>query len=308
MTPSRPPLNELHAFATVARLRSFRRAADALGVSASALSHGLRALEERLGLRLLQRSTRSVVPTEVGEQLLLSLEPALRQIGDALHTLDETRESPRGTLRINAPRAACDLVLAPLLAPYLAAYPEMRVELVGDDRPVDIVAEGFDAGVRFGESLRPDVVAVPIGPRQRFVVVGSPAYLDAWGRPRHPRELAAHRCVRLRFPGGTEYRWQFEQAAPAGGTQRMDVAVDGPLSLGDMRLMASAAEQGLGLAYVYLPYAQPALDAGRLHTVLDDWRPAEAGFYLYHPSRRQVPAGLRAFIDMARTQPQVAES
>lgn len=288
-------LNDLHAFAAVARTRNFRQAAAELGVSPSALSHALRGLETRLGVRLLNRTTRSVAPTEAGERLLIRLAPALDQITEALTELEDLRTAPSGSLRINAPRAACDWVLAPLMPLFLARYPGMRVDLVGDDSLVDIVARGFDAGVRFGESLQQDMVAVPLGPPQRFIVVASPEHLARHGRPVHPRELIEHPCIRLRFPNGAYYRWEFAQ-----GQEHIDVTVDGPLALADMRLMVQAAEQGLGLAFVYQQYAQQALEAGRLLTVLDDWRPAETGFFLYYPSQRLVPAGLRAFIELVR--------
>jgi len=288
-------LNDLHAFAAVARTRNFRQAASELGVSPSALSHTLRALEARLGVRLLNRTTRSVAPTEAGERLLARLTPALAEITQALAAIEDLRTSPHGTLRINAPRAACDWVLAPLVPLFLARHPGMRVELVGDDSLVDIVARGFDAGVRFGERLQQDMVAVPLGPPQRFIVVASPEHLARHGRPAHPRELIEHPCIRLRFPNGSYYRWEFVQ-----GDERLEIAVDGPLALGDMRLMVQAAEQGLGLAFVYQQYAQQGLDAGRLVSVLDDWRPTETGFYLYYPSQRLVPAGLRAFIELVR--------
>jgi DNA-binding transcriptional LysR family regulator len=293
--PKPASLNDLHAFAAVARTRNFRQAATELGVSPSALSHALRGLEARLGVRLLNRTTRSVAPTEAGERLLARLAPALDEITQALAAIEDLRASPSGTLRINAPRAACDWVLAPLVPLFLARHPGMRVELVGDDSLVDIVARGFDAGVRFGESLQQDMVAVPLGPPQRFVVVASPGHLARHGRPTHPRELIEHPCIRLRFPNGTCYRWEFAQ-----GEERIEVAVDGPLALGDMRLMVQAAEQGLGLAFVYQQYVQQGLDAGRLVSVLDDWRPAEPGFFLYYPSQRLVPAGLRAFIELVR--------
>lgn len=288
-------LNDLHAFAAVARLRNFRRAAVELGVSPSALSHTLRTLETRLGVRLLHRTTRSVSPTEAGQRLLNRLDPALREIDEALEAVNDFRDSPVGHLRINAPRAACELVLAPLLPRFLADHPRMRVDLVDDDGLVDIVAQGFDAGVRFGQSLQPDMVAVPIGPSQRFVVVASTSYLDRRGRPTVPGDLTRHDCIRLRFPNGTFYRWEFSNAG-----ERLDVQVDGPLALGDMHLIVQAAGQSLGLAYVYEPYAQEDVAAGRLETVLDEWRPAETGFFLYFPSRRQVPSGLRAFVELAR--------
>lgn len=288
-------LADLQAFAAVARLRSFRRAAVELDVSPSALSHALRGLETRLGVRLLNRTTRSVAPTEAGERLLNRLAPALQDIHGALDEVNAFRDSPLGTLRINAPRAACELVLAPLVSRFIQTHPGMRVELVADDAFVDIVATGFDAGVRFGESLQQDMVALPLGPSQRFLVVGSPAYLASHGTPICPRELQQHRCIRNRFPNGTTYRWEF-----ARGSEQFEIEVDGPLAVGEMRLMIHAAEQGLGLAYVYAQYAGPGLAAGRLLSVLDDWCPEIPGFYLYYPSRKLMPAGLKAFVEMLR--------
>ena len=290
-------LSDLHAFACVARLRSFRRAAAELAVSPSALSHALRNLETRLGVRLLNRTTRSVAPTEAGERLLARLSPALRDIQGALDEVNAFRDSPLGSLRLNAPRPACEQVLAPLVAAFLARHPGMQVELVADDALVDIVAAGFDAGVRFGERLQQDMVAIPIGPPQRFIVVGSPDYLARHGVPRTPRELTAHRCIRIRFPGGALYRWEFSRAG-----ESLDIEVNGALTVGEMPLMIHAAERGLGLAYVYASYAADALAAGRLVSVLDDWRAMDERFYLYYPSRRLLPAGLRAFVDMVREQ------
>lgn len=298
--PTRVPrehLNDLQAFVTVARTRSFRRAAAELGLSPSALSHALRGLEARLGLRLLHRTTRSVAPTEAGERLYARLAPALTDIAEALDEINAFRGEARGTLRLNAPRAACDLVLADLVTRFVAAYPGMGVELVSDDALVDIVAAGFDAGVRFGESLQQDMVAVPLGPPQRFVVVGSPDYLARRGTPDCPRALLEHACLRIRFPHGREFPWDFQQ-----GAERIEIKVQGPLAyaVGDMALMVAAAERGLGLAYVYTQYAAKALAAGRLITVLDPWRPPETGFFLYYPSHRHPPTPLRAFIDLAR--------
>ncbi len=288
-------LADLQSFAAVARLRSFRKAAAELGVSPSALSHALRGLEARLGVRLLNRTTRSVAPTEAGERLLDRLSPALQEIHGALDEVNAFRDSPLGTLRINAPRAACELVLAPVLGRFLRANPGMRIELVADDAFVDIVATGFDAGVRFGESLQQDMVAVPLGPPQRFVVVASPDYLAAHGVPECPRELQQHRCIRIRFPNGSFYRWEF-----ARGSEQFEIEVDGPVSVGQMPLMIAAAEQGLGLAYVYAQYAAAPVADGRLQTVLDDWCPEIPGFYLYYPSRKLMPAGLKAFVEMLR--------
>lgn len=290
-----PNLADLQTFTVVARLRSFRAAAVELGVSPSAISHSMRALEERLGVRLLNRSTRSVAPTVAGEHLLARLAPALLEIQGALDEVNVFRDSPLGTLRINAPRAAAELVLAPLITRFLTAHPGMKVDLVTDDTLVDIVASGYDAGVRFGESLQQDMVAIPLGGPQRFIVVASPAYLAAHGTPQAPRDLPQHRCIGIRFPSGVLYRWEFARAG-----EPLEVEVDGALFVSDMSLMLRAAEDGLGLAYVYAQYAQAGLAAGRLSQVLEDWCPEIPGFFLYYPSRKQMPAGLKAFIELLK--------
>jgi DNA-binding transcriptional LysR family regulator len=288
-------LDDLQAFSVIARLQSFRQAAVELNVSPSALSHTMRGLEERLGVRLLNRTTRSVAPTAAGAQLLARLSPALLDIQSALDEVNAFRDSPFGTLRINAPRAASELVLAPLVNQFLGGHPGMTVDLVSDDGLVDIVAGGFDAGVRFGESLQQDMVALPLGGRQRFIVVASPDYLAQRGVPEHPRDLGPHACMGIRFPSGATYRWEF---ANEGAT--LEVGVAGPLALNDMRLMVEAAEAGLGLAYVYAQYAQAGLASGQLRQVLADWCPEIAGFYLYYPSRKLMPAGLKAFVAMLK--------
>lgn len=285
-------LTDLQAFATVARLCSFRKAAVEIGVTPSALSHTMRSLEARLGIRLLNRTTRSVSPTEAGQQLLTRLSPALLDIASALEEVNAFRDSPMGTLRINAPKAASQWVLAPLVSGFLAAHPGMRVEVVSDDAFVDIVADGFDAGVRFGESLQQDMVAVPLGGTQRFVVIGSPAYIAQHGKPKHPKDLQDHRCMRVRFPSGAYYRWEF-----AKRKQKLDIDVDGPLATNDLHLMVEAAKAGLCLTYTYEQFALPGVESGELVTVLDDWCPTVPGFFLYYPSRKLMPAGLRAFVD-----------
>lgn len=302
---SSPPLNQLQAFATVARLRSFRAAAQALGVSPSALSHTLRELESRLGVRLLNRSTRSVAPSEAGEALLARLAPALQEINGALDAINDYRQTPRGTLRINAPRAAAETIVAPLLARFLATHPEMHCELVASDALIDIVSEGFDAGVRFGESLQQDMIALPIGPPQRLIVVAAPEHLVRHGRPQNPRELIAHPCIRLRFPSGVLYRWEFARRT-ALGEEKLDVAVDGRLTLGEMPLLVQAAVDGIGLAYVFEAYAHADLAAGRLVSVLDEWCPTIPGFFLYYSGRRHLPAGLRAFVELIRAESDAA--
>ena len=288
-------LTDLNAFATVARLRSFRKASLELGVSPSALSHTLRNLETRLGLRLLNRTTRSVAPTEAGERLLARLAPALLEVEDALDALNDFRESPQGTLRINAPHTAVDFVLAPLITRFLARHPGMRVDLQTDNAMTDIVAAGFDAGVRFGERVQQDMVAVPIGPSQRLIAVASPAYLAAHGTPRHPRELKTHACIQIRFANGRLYPWEF-----ARGKTHLEVEVSGPLavSAGEAGLMLQAAEAHLGIAFVFDHDATDALASGKLVPVLDAWCPRFPGYFLYYPSRKLMPAGLKAFVAM----------
>lgn len=284
-------LSDLRSFAVIARTRSFRAAAVELGVSPSALSHSLRALETSLGLRLLHRTTRSVAPTAAGQQLLERLAPALMEIEEALEGVNAFRDTPTGALRINAPIAATELVLAPMMASFLRAHPGMSVELVADDALTDIVAQGFDAGVRFGESLQQDMVAVPLGPPQRFVVVASPAYLAEHPAPKKPMDLQHHACIGLQFPSGARYRWEFSKRQ-----QQLSVEVRGPLWVGNMHVALRAALDGLGLAYVYQQYAQEALADARLVAVLEDWCPRVSGFFLYYPSRKLMSAGLKAFI------------
>ena len=292
---NKPNLSELDAFACVARHRSFKKAALECGVSASALSHALRTLETRLDVRLLNRTTRSVTPTEAGEQLLQRLAPALREISDALDQINDFRDVPRGTLRLNVPRPAARLLLAPLFARFLAAYPQIRLEVVTDDGLVDIVAGGFDAGIRFGESLAQDMVALPLGPPVRLIVVASPMYAARRGLPQQPQELKQHACIGRRFPSGAVYSWEFSQ-----GGASLAIAVDGPLLLDDDDLILRAALDGIGLAYVYEAQAQESIEQGRLLRVLDAWCPPMSGFFLYYPSRRQMPVSLRLFIAMLR--------
>ena len=291
----RAAVSDLSAFVAVATHRSFSRAAAELGLSPSALSHTVRGLEERLDLRLLNRTTRSVAPTEAGERLLERLRPALRDIHDALEDANAFRAKPAGRLRLNVPRSAALLLLAPVMTRFITAYPQMRLEITAEDRLVDIVASGYDAGGRFGESVERDMVAVRIGPDLRMAVVGSPAYFRRHPKPVKPRDLRGHACIRFRLPSGTIYRWEFEKKGEV-----LEVEVDGPLTLGDQQVMLQAALDGAGLAIVLEPHARAHLKARQLVRVLADWCPPFPGYFLYYPSRRQVPAGLRAFIDMMR--------
>ena len=291
----RAAVSDLSAFVAVATHRSFSRAAAELGLLPSALSHTVRSLEERLDLRLLNRTTRSVAPTEAGERLLERLRPALRDIDDALEDANAFRAKPAGRLRLNVPRSAALLLLAPVMTRFIKAYPQMRLEITAEDRLVDIVAGGYDAGVRFGESVERDMVAVRIGPDLRMAVVGSPAYFRHHPKPAKPRDLHGHACIRFRLPSGGIYRWEFEKKGEV-----LEVEVDGPLTLGDQQVMLQAALDGAGLAIVLESHARPHLKARQLVRVLADWCAPFPGYFLYYPSRRQVPAGLRAFIDMMR--------
>lgn len=286
---------DLAVFLAIATHRSFRRAAVDLGVTASALSHALRGLEERLGLRLINRTTRSVALTEAGQQLYQRLGPAFRDIDDAIEDLNAFRGAPSGTLRINAAASSARMVLLPMVTRFLTVYPDIQVEIAVDTALVDVVSAGFDAGIRFGEVIAGDMIAVPIGPRQRSAIIAAPSYFTRYAIPNEPRDLLRLPCIRYRFPGGAFYRWEFER----GGTE-LEIEVDGPLVLSDQDLMIDAALAGSGVAYVFEGLALSDLTAGRLIRVLEDWCPYYPGFFIYYPSRRQVPAALRAFLDFIR--------
>ncbi|MFW6753856.1 LysR family transcriptional regulator [Pseudomonas glycinae] len=290
-----PSTADLSIFLCIAQHLNFSRAAVDLGLTPSALSHSLRALENRLGVRLFNRTTRSVALTEAGERLYARLKPAFRDIDDALEDLNHFRDKPSGNLRITAGRQACELVLLPIAGAFLQAYPDIRLEVVESDALLDIVAAGFDAGVRFGNRLEADMVSLPIGPNLRSVVVGSPGFFELHPAPQKPEDLHALPCIRHRFPSGSMYRWEFER----GGIEQ-EIEVNGPLTLGDVSLMVGPALQGLGLAYVFEDMAREHLASGRLVQVLADWCPYYPGLHLYYPSRRHVPAPLKAFIDFAR--------
>lgn len=294
---SRPSLNELSAFAAVADRRSFRRAADDLGVSRSALSHALIGLEERLGLRLLHRTTRSVSLTDAGQRLRDRIGPVLRDLDAALDSLTDLHGRPSGSLRINANKGAALLLLRSVVPEFLARYPSVALDLVSEGRLVDIVAEGFDAGVRLLEAVPQDMVALRFGPDARFIAVASPAYLAECGTPQVPDDLARHRCIRQRLPSGKRYAWEFSRH----GTE-VAVDVPGALTLDDNDLMVAAAADGLGIAYVPESFAAAMLASGRLVTVLDPWCPPFPGLALYYSGHRHVPSPLRAFIDVLKEQ------
>ncbi|WP_224371157.1 LysR family transcriptional regulator [Hyalangium versicolor] len=289
---------ELTAFAAVAEHKSFSRAAAHLRVSPSALSQTIRQLEERLGARLLNRTTRSVALSKAGERLLARIVPAISDLDGAVAEVLEMRDTPSGSLRINAPRLAAVQFLGPLLSSFHAAYPDIIVEVQVEDAMADIVAGGFDAGVRLGESLAKDMVAVRLGRDQEMAAVGSPEYFARYGVPRTPKELHAHQCLNWRWTAeGSLYRWEFVKRG-----KEFEVAVEGPLIVNDSELLMRAALDGMGIAYVFEEHARPWLEAGQLQRVLAEWAPKFPGYYLYYPSRRQVPAPLRAFIEFIRGQ------
>jgi DNA-binding transcriptional LysR family regulator len=288
---------ELEAVVAVARLGGFRAAARELAMSSSALSHAVAALETRLGVRLFNRTTRSVALSAAGEQFVAEVAPALAAIRSAVERIDEQRAAPSGVLRLNMALGAARMILVPLVLEYLRRYPGVGVELVTEDALVDVVGQGFDAGVRLAEFVPPDMIAVPIGCPLRSLVVGSPAYFDDHPRPAAPADLLGHRCIRARMASGRIYRWEFEKRG-----ESLALDVPGTLTLDDAGLMLQAALAGQGLAYVADNAIAEHLSAGRLIAVLEDWSPAYPGLCLYYPSRRNSPAKLRAFIDLLRAQ------
>ena len=288
--------NDLLSFMVVARERSFTRAAAQLGVSQSALSHAMRNLETRLEVRLLTRTTRSVAPTEAGEQLLMRLSPHLLEIEQELTALRDTRDRPAGNIRLTAGEHAMSAVLWPVLKPFMAQYPDINVEVTVDDGLTDIVDGRFDAGVRLGEQVAKDMIAIRIAPDMRMAVVGSADYLHRFGVPETPEQLDQHRCINMRLPTrGGLYAWEFERDG-----RELRVRVDGQLILNSLPQRIDAAENGLGLAYVPEDAVQDALAEGRLVRVLEAWCPAFAGYHLYYPSRRQHTSAFTLLIAALR--------
>ena len=284
-------LRDLDAFVAVARTRNFRRAALEQGVSVSSLSQRLRAMEERLGVRLMNRTTRSVALTEAGEALLARVGPAMADVSAALDQVRGLHGVPSGRLRINAPPPVIDLVLAPMVAPFLRAYPQVDLEIVGDSSFVDIVAAGFDAGVRYGEHLAQDMIAVSLGPSQRYAVVASAQYVAQHGRPNHPKDLLDHACIRTRFGSGALLDCEFEKAG-----RIVKVAPPAKLIATYLGLALRAAHDGVGFWLTFEGYVRESVKSGALVSVLDDWCPPFPGPFLYYPSRRQPPPALGAFV------------
>jgi len=287
-------LADLEAVVTIARRGSFRGAARQLEVSPTALSHAIAALERRLGARLFHRTTRSVSLTAAGEALVAEIAPALGAIRGAFERVNRHRDTPRGTLRINSTSVAAREALLPLVVEFLRRFPEVKVDLVVDDRLVDIVAEGFDAGIRLG-SVPQDMVAIPVGAEQHLAVVAAPGYLRKHNAPRSPNDLLKHECIRIRLPSGTPFKWNFQRHG-----KRFELDVPGRLTLDRPDLMLDAARAGLGLAYFWRSFAARHLAAGKLVEVLAGWTPSYGRHQLYYPSRKYVPAGARAFFELAR--------
>ena len=290
-----PEFAELTAFVAVAEQRNFTRAAANLGIAPSTLSQTIRALEERLGVRLLNRTTRSVATTEAGERLLAELQPALDGIGKAMETVNAYRDTPMGTLRLLVSRPASLNIVAPLLTPFLAAHPAITVEITTDDSRQDMVKGGFDAGVRIGELIEQDMIAVRLTDSYRMVAVASTDYLEKNPGPAHPDDLHAHKCIRLRGSDGAVHPWRFER-----GDERLEVAVEGDLVVDDLLLALFAARDGAGVAYLPDAFVCPYMERGRLVRLLEDWSLTKSGVFLYYSGRRQVPAPLQAFISFVR--------
>ena len=292
---NRADLADLACFLEIAKQRNFRRAGIQLGVSASALSHALRGLEERLGVRLLNRTSRSVTLTAAGEALQTAILQPFEDIGKAVEVLNHFRDAPMGRVRLSVPTEAADFLVAPVMATFLERYPDVEVEVSVSNRMIDVVEGGFDAGVRYGGTVPEDMVAQRLSADIRWLVIGSPAYLERAGVPIHPNDLDAHRCVRIRIGDDRIYRWEFER-----GEEVVEVNVAGGLIVDQGNVGIAAVRDGAGLMYVPEPMVRQALNDGSLRTVLDDWAPLGPGFHVYYSSRRQVPAPLRLFIELVR--------
>ena len=288
-------LSALSAFVVVAEERSFTRAARRLGVSPSAMSHAMRGLEERVGVRLLSRTTRSVAPTDAGQELVAQLRPALSEVHVALDRVAGLRKKPAGRVRLLVPRFAAGTVLAPKLGEFARKYPEVVLDVTTNDSRMDIVAAGFDAGIHFGEYIEKDMIAVRVSPDHRPAIVGSPGYVKSHGKPKSPRDLLRDRCINFRHGDAGIYRWEFEK-----GKKCLSVAVSGPLIVDDENLVMQAALDGVGLAFISDERVVPHLESGALVRVLENWCQPFPGFFLYYPSRRQQPAALSALIETLR--------
>ena len=299
-------LDGLVIFTTVAEEKGFSNAAVKLGVSPSAVSQSIRALEQRLGLVLFNRTTRSVSLTEIGERYLERVQPALAQLMSASQELGREANRPAGLLRINVPRAAYLIVLQPVLRRFMATYPEINLELRVENHLVDIVSQGFDAGIRFGNTVQKDMVALPIGPALKVQIIAAPEYVTQNGEPEHPRDLLRHDCISFRqSSSGQIERWEFDN-----GEEKIDLQIKGRLILNDSEILVRSALDGLGIAYMISGYIEPFIQQGRLVRLLETWSPVFPSLHLYYPDRRRVPAKLRALIDFLRSEhasPQLEE-
>ncbi|HEY3917624.1 MAG TPA: LysR family transcriptional regulator [Stellaceae bacterium] len=286
---------ELSAFIVVAEQRNFTRAAKQLGIAPATLSQTIRALEERLGVRLLNRTTRSVAPTEAGEKLLLRLRPVIDDYEAAIESVNEFRDKPAGLLRLTVAPPAAQTVLAPILAKFLAQYPDIRLEVSTDSANIDIVALQFDAGIRASDRIDRDMIAVKITDEWQTAVVGAPSYLAQRGKPKAPEDLLAHNCIRIRLPNGAMLPWRFQ-----GNDKAFTITVTGSLILNDPSLIAPAILDGVGLAQLPRPFVAASIASGKLVSLIEEWQPRGAPFALYYPSRRQTPAALQVLIDFLR--------
>lgn len=291
-------LFELNAVVSVSTHKSFRKAAVELGMSPSTLSHAISGLEQRLGIRLFHRTTRSVSLSEAGEEFLSHIRPALREISLAMESVNEFRDTPKGTLRINTSEPAARMVLKPLLLNFLQQYPEMKLDLVTEGRLIDIVSEGFDAGIRLTEAVPQDMIAVPCSPPLRFAVVGSPTYFRDRSQPLTPSDLLSHNCIKSRLPSGSIYRWEFEKRG-----EQVVIDVAGTITLDNHIVMHDALLKGAGLGYINEWTVHEDIEQGRLIRVLEDWTPPFPGLSVFYPSHRHASAGLRAFIAFVRESP-----
>lgn len=293
---TRSELADLNVFVTICRRRSFRQSAVELGVSTSALSHTMRKLETRLGVKLLNRTSRAVLPTAAGNVLAEQLDKGFETIGAAIDHLDRYRTSPVGRLRINVPRDGSRLLISPILPAFFDAYPDIQLDITVDDRLIDIIADGYDAGIRYGDTVAGDMIAVPLTPPLRWVVVGSPSYLARRGRPRTPDDLMRHSCIRMRIGDNSLYRWEL-----GNGQQALELDVPGSMSANESDTVVDAALNGVGLAYCLERRVADDIAAGLLEVVLPKWSVAGPPMVMYYPSRRQTLPGLRQLIDMIRS-------
>jgi DNA-binding transcriptional LysR family regulator len=291
----RADLTDLSYFLELAKHRNFRKAGVELGVSASALSHALRGFEERLGVRLLNRTTRSVTLTAAGEALHAAVVGPFEEIGRAVDVVNQFRDAPMGRIRLSVPTEAAAFLLGPVMAIFLERYPDVEIEISVSNRMIDVIDSGFDAGIRYGGTVPEDMVAQRLSRDIRWLVVGAPAYLERHGTPTHPNDRLKHRCIRIRIGDDSVYRWEFER-----GSEKLEVNVPGAMVVDQGEIGLAAVRNGAGLFYVADPMVREDLASGVLRTVLDDWSPLGPGFHIYYSGRRQIPAALRLFIDLVR--------